>query len=105
MMSGRAKQKAIWGPKEDAISPISKFFLKNFTYELEKRNYSTRPYPITGTAFEEVPFAAALITPLSNLIKPPKLMHVEDWAIAGKAGATELMNYNDSLESSPATEV
>ena len=103
MMSSRAKQKAIWGPDEDKLSPVRKWFTKNFTYELAKQHYQDRPYPITGSAFQEMPFAAALMRPIGNLIKPPRLMHVEDWAMyGGSAGGTELMHHLNELESQPA---
>jgi hypothetical protein len=77
----RAKERAIWGEDEDAISPIRKFFIENFTYGLERRTYTDRPYPITGTAFENIPVIGGLLgSTLGRFIKPPRLMHVGDWA-------------------------
>lgn len=102
MMTSRAKEKALWGPDEDKLSPISKFFRKNFTYELERKHYSDRPYPITGTAFEEMPFMAGLITPISRIVKPARLMHVEDFAMAGSDGGIKLMHEIEERESRPS---
>lgn len=42
-MLARAKDKAIYGGD---ISPLKKFYLENFTYELEKQHYYDRPYPL-----------------------------------------------------------
>lgn len=80
----RASERARWGADEDDISPVKKFFLKNFTYELERRTYWDRPHVITGTAFEDLPMIGpALGATIGRLIKPPKLMHVPDWVREG----------------------
>ena len=80
MMMNRSEEKALWGPDEDSISPVGKWFRKNFTYDLERRNYYDRPYPITGTAFEDVPVVGSLLaSTIGKIIKPPKLMHTPDW--------------------------
>jgi hypothetical protein len=105
MMSSRARQKAIWGEDEDDISPIGKSFRKNFTYYLEKKHYQDRPYPITGTPFSEAPFISGLISPIARLIKPPRLMHVDDWAMIGSQGDTTVRHEVDDLESQPAEEL
>jgi len=102
MMTSRAKQKAAWGPDEDKMSPVKKWFLQNFTYEMERRNYQSRPYPISGSAFQETPFGAALLRPIGNLIKPPKLMHVNEWAMYGSESGIKLMHDLDELESQPS---
>jgi len=80
----RASERARWGANEDDISPIKKFFLKNFTYELERKTYWDRPHVITGTAFEDIPMiGSALGATIGRIIKPPKLMHVPDWVREG----------------------
>lgn len=87
----RAKEKAIWG--EDAPGPLQQWYLENFTYELEKRHYSERPYPITGTAFEDIPFIGPILsTTVGRLFKPPRLMHTEDWMRTGSGGEEEYLN-------------
>ena len=101
MLASRARQKAIWGEEEDDISPISKYFRKTFTYELEKKHYYDRPYPITGSAFSEAPVISGLIAPIGQVIKPPKLMHLEDWAMIGSSGATSVMHELNDMESRP----
>jgi hypothetical protein len=61
------------------LPAIAKFWKQNFTYDVEERNYWTRPYPITGTAFEDVPLIGPLLAPtLGQLVKPAKLMHTEE---------------------------
>ena len=90
MLKSRSREIAKWGEGEDEISPIKKFFLKNFTYELERRTYYDRPYPISGTAFEDVPvIGRALAATIGQFIKPPKLMHVPEWARVGPDGSTQ----------------
>lgn len=90
LLKSRSRQVAEWGEDEDTISPIGKFFRKNFTYELERRQYYDRPYPISGTAFEDIPvIGRALAATIGQLIKPAKLMHVPEWARVGRDGRTE----------------
>ena len=90
LLKSRSREKAIYGEFEDDISPIEKFFLKNFTYEIERMNYYDRPYPITGTAFEDIPIIGrALAATIGQFIKPPKLMHVPEWVRQGVDGRTE----------------
>lgn len=59
---------------------LEEFFLKNFSYKMERDEYYDRPAPITSAAFDGVPFVYPLIKPLADLIKRPKLMHVDEWA-------------------------
>jgi len=83
-MLTRAREKAIYG--ED-MSPFERFFHENFTYELEKKHYYERPYPVTGTAFEDIPFIGpVLAATIGRFFKPPKLMHTEDWMRVGAEG-------------------
>lgn len=54
-------------------------------YWREKESYATRPYPITQTPFEEVPFIGPILArTLGRFFKPPKLMHTAEWR-AGQA--------------------
>ena len=89
----RSRQKAAWGPNEDEISPIRKFFLKNFTYYLEESNYYSRPYPITGAAFEDVPVIGRLLAAtIGRVVKPPKLMHTGEYMRPGPDGSIEFLH-------------
>ncbi len=85
----RARELNIYG---ELMSPIEKFIKANFTYEFERKNYETRPYPITGAAFEDVPFIGPLLAgTIGRLVKPPRLMHTEDW-LRGGPGGTETID-------------
>lgn len=77
-MLARAKEKALWG--EEPPSPLERWWIENFTYELEKKHYSERPYPISGAFGEDIPFVGPLLAAtLGRLIKPPVRMHEEEW--------------------------
>jgi len=81
-----AREKSIWG--DDDLNWFQKFYLKNFTYELEKRHYYDRPYPVSSPAFADfpVPFIRAPLMALGRMIKPSVYMHTEEWA-KGEPGA------------------
>jgi hypothetical protein len=81
--------------------PLEEFFLKNFTYELERENYYSRPAPITGAAFDQVPFIYPLIQPITDLIKRPKLMHVSEWAQQTTGGNVSYLERSDGLDEIP----
>jgi hypothetical protein len=90
MLKSRTRAISEWGDDEDTISPIGKFFRKNFTYELERKNYYDRPYPISGTAFADVPVIGRMLAAtIGQVIKPAKLMHVPEWARTGADGRME----------------
>ena len=90
LLKSRSRERAIYGEGEDQMSPITKFFLKNFTYNIEAMTYYDRPYPITGTAFEDVPVIGRLLgATIGQFIKPAKLMHVPEWARMGRDGSME----------------
>jgi hypothetical protein len=75
-LASNARDMGVYG--ED-LPAIAKFWKENFTYDIEERNYNTRPYPISGAAFENVPFVGpVLAATIGRLIKPPRLMHTED---------------------------
>lgn len=87
----RVHEKSVWG--ENAPSPIAQFFLKNFTYELEKRNYYDRPYPITGGAFEDVPIIGKMLaSTVGRLFKEPKLMHASEYMRENSKGEIEFLH-------------
>lgn len=77
-MQSDYKDKAIWG--DDIPSPISKWFQREFTYNLEAKHYEDRPYPITSLPFEDVPLIGPLLSQtLGRIIKPPQFMHTDEW--------------------------
>jgi hypothetical protein len=74
-----AREKSVWGEEADTYSPLTRFFLKNFTYHLEEKNYYSRPYPMTGAAFEDIPVIGKLLSAtIGRVIKPTKLMHEDE---------------------------
>jgi hypothetical protein len=80
----RTRETGIWGEDEDSISPIGKFFRKNFTYELERKQYYDRPYPITNAAFADIPILGGMLAAtIGQLIKPAKIMHASEWIRPG----------------------
>lgn len=88
LLMTRAEEKSIWGEEDEQYNPISKWFLKNFTYHLEEKHFYDRPYPITGVAFENVPILGPILAhTIGRLIKPAKIMH-----------ANEYMRVNDNNE-------
>ena len=92
----RINEVATWGPGEDTISPIGKFFLKNFTYEMEKRNYYNRPFPVTAGAFEDVPVIGNILAAtVGQLVKPTRLMHVNDFMRVNAEGEVEYKTQNE----------
>jgi hypothetical protein len=81
---------------------LEEMFLKNFTYQLERENYWKRPAPITGAAFDQVPFIYPIIQPLTDLIKAPKIMHLGEWSRASKGGdKIEYLERSTGLEELP----
>ncbi len=78
-MMDNAKEEAIWGDEVDR-SPISKFILSEFTDHLERKHYYDRPYPITALPFSDVPVIGPILSnTIGRIIKPPQLMHQEEW--------------------------
>lgn len=87
LVMNRVRQKGLWGADEDRRSPIAKFFIKNFTYKWEEEHYWDRPAPISAPAFEGVPILGPILgSTIGRFIKPPKLMHSEEFMQAGKGG-------------------
>ena len=77
-------------------SPIHNFLLENFTYQLERENYYDRPYPITGGAFENIPVIGRMLSAtIGRVIKPPKLMHVNEFMRVNQNGDVEFAHRNE----------
>lgn len=86
-LMSKADEKAVWGDEYNKYNPISKFFLKNFTYHLEEKNYYDRPYPISSPAFEGLPIIGPLLgATIGSIIKPPKLMHEDEFMQVDQGG-------------------
>ena len=98
----RVREKGIWGEDEDRISPIGKWVRQNFTYDLERLNFYDRPYPISSAAFQDVPIIGGLLSStIGMIIKPPALMHAEEWARQGENG-TEYKHIFEGSRREPA---
>lgn len=77
-------------------SPIQNWFLENFTYQLERENYFDRPYPISGAAFQNTPIIGGLLAAtVGRLIKPAKLMHVNEYMKVNQDGEVEFAHRNE----------
>ena len=88
-MRMNAREKSIWGDESESLSPIRKILKQEFTYELEQKHYYDRPYPISSPALEDVPILGPLLAnTIGRVIKPPRLMHTEEWQ--GKGGSEQL---------------
>lgn len=84
-MAQRGKEKMIWGDDAD-LNPISKFIRKEFTYELERKHFHDRPYPVSSLPFEDMPFVGPIVaSTLGRVIKPEVYMHQNQWGGAGGA--------------------
>lgn len=81
--------------------PLEEFFLKNFTYQLERENYYKKPAPITGAAFDQIPFIYPVIQPIADLIKRPKLMHQDEWMRKDPSGRKLYLERSTGLEEVP----
>ncbi len=101
MLMAHTQEKAVWGDEFEKYNPITRFFLKNFTYHLERKNYDTRPYPMTSSAFEDVPVIGPLLAnTIGKLFKPPKLMHTNEIMRENDFGEMEFL-YEKEPGSSP----
>lgn len=77
-MNQRAYDASMYGGEDP--NPILQWLKENFTYDMEREHYRDRPYPVTGTAFEDVPILGPLLgATVGRLIKPPQLMHTQEW--------------------------
>lgn len=85
-MRMNAQEKGVWG--DDDTTPLEKWYKREFTYDLEQKHYYDRPYPVTSLPFEDVPLVGPLLAnTIGKMIKPPKLMHTDEWM--GSGGATK----------------
>lgn len=101
MLMAHTQEKAVWGDEFEKYNPITRFFLKNFTYHLERKNYDTRPYPLTSAAFEDIPVIGPLLAnTIGKLFKPPKLMHTNEIMRINDLGEVEFL-YEKEPGSSP----
>lgn len=106
LMMNRSREKGIWGEGEDEISPLGKFFRKNFTYQLEEQNYWDRPYPISSAAFADVPIiGGVLASTVGKLIKPARIMHAGEWIRPGEGGGLEYASVYQGSRREPATDL
>ena len=81
-----SRDKSIWG--DENLTPIQKFYRSEFTYDLERRHFEDRPYPITALPFEDIPLIGPILAnTIGRIIKPPQLMHTEEWM--GPGGSTK----------------
>jgi hypothetical protein len=79
-MRWRAKEQQLWGDDTDDMNEFEKYFRQEFTYDLEKRHYSDRPYPLSSLPFTDIPLIGpALAGTVGKLIKPEVYMHEEEW--------------------------
>lgn len=100
-MMQRSKQKSLY---PDDPNPIAQWFKENFTYDMEREHYYDRPYPITGTAFEEIPILGPLLgATIGRLIKPPKLMHTNEWMGAGSENQDSVLRTPGRAGENPLT--
>jgi len=103
LMMNRTREKGIWGSDEGERSPLGKFFTKNFTYDLERENYYSRPYPISNQAFSDVPIIGGVLgSTIGRIIKPAKLMHVDEWSRLGEGGDPEFAHVFRGSRMEPA---
>lgn len=103
LMMTRSRQRGIWGEEEDSRSPIMKFFLRNFTYQLEREQYYDRPYPVTGSAFEEIPIIGNVLAgTIGQLIKPSRIMHANEWIRPDGEGGFEFASVFKGSRREPA---
>lgn len=80
-----ARDKSIWGEEADKLNPLQKWYKREFTYELEEKHYKDQPFPISSLPFEDIPLIGPLLAnTVGRLIKPPKLMHQEEWKRGNK---------------------
>lgn len=86
-LMNKSRERSVWGEETDTYSPLTRFFLKNFTYHLEDKNYYNRPYPMSGAAFEDVPILGKLLSAtVGRVVKPTRLMHEDELYREGPRG-------------------
>jgi len=94
---------AKWGEDVKRYSPITRWFLENFSYTLEEKNFYDRPYPITSPGFANTPFFGDFLgATIGSLVKPQKTMHVNEWQRITDTLETEYLNVPKKLDSNPS---
>ena len=92
LFMNRVREKSVWGAGEEDLSPLEKFFYKNFTYEFERRTYHDRPYPMSSAAFTDIPIVGNILaSTIGRLIKAPRLMHTNEYMREGPNGEIEFL--------------
>lgn len=111
-LMSRAKDISLYGSEEEkwqydpVLHPIKATFDEEFKYHRELRNYRSRPYPVTGTYFEDVPFLGPILAgTLGKLIKPSRYMHTEKWLQQGPGGEAEYQYIPHGGEHEPVYEL
>lgn len=87
----RAFQKGLWGTEEEKwehdplVNPIDAIFGSDeWKYYYEQKYQYSRPAPLTGTYFEDVPFVGPLLAAtVGKLLKPRKYVRPEEWMAEG----------------------
>jgi hypothetical protein len=103
LMMNRVREKGIWGEDEDDTSPVGKFLRRNLTYQLERENYYNRPYPVSSAAFSDIPLIGGILaSTIGRVIKPPRLMHVNEWARPNGEGGHEYASVFEGHRREPA---
>jgi hypothetical protein len=106
----RAFQKGLWGSEEEKwehdpmLNPIDAIFgSDDWKYYYEKKYQQSRPAPLTGTYFEDVPFVGPLLAAtVGKLLKPRKYVRPEEWML----GEGEYKHYpGPRPEAEPAYEL
>jgi hypothetical protein len=115
LLMSKAKIKGLHRSEKDKwdaspmLHPIKALFDEEFKYRWERENYYERPYPMTGTYGADVPFIAPITETLGRLIKPPRLMHTEEWLTGtGLEAAAEhgaVLHVPTAAEHEPAYEL
>ncbi len=68
-------------------SPISQWLRENLTYQEELEHYWDRPFPLSGSAFEDVPIVGPILAAtIGRLVKPPQYMHTSEWLSSSGGG-------------------
>lgn len=101
LIQSDAYDRALWGDEVDKYNPITRFFLKNFTYHLEEKHAYDRPYPVSSAAFADVPIIGPILgATIGRLIKPPRLYRTDEWM-----DERGYLNIPKSLDSNPAIDM
>jgi len=86
LMMSKARTIGLYGSEEERwqqsamLHPFKALFSDEFKYRWERQHYYDRPYPVTGTYFEDIPFIGPLLAAtFGKLIKPSRIMHAEEW--------------------------